>query len=141
MDSGMLWVIRKTVFGSASQIPLQFDIHPLARQGVESAERLVHQQQRRIVDQSAHDRHALLHAARQLGRILAFEIGKSDKPKQVMRAAKIGLAAEIKDPDRQHHILKHRQPGQQHRRLEDEIPMPDCGPRNGADRNRMSPSV
>jgi len=41
-----------------------------ARQCIEGAERLVHQQQARIVDQAPGDADALLHAAGQLDRIL-----------------------------------------------------------------------
>jgi hypothetical protein len=41
-------------------------LHQLARLVVERAEGLVHQQHARVVGQRAGDRHALLHAARQL---------------------------------------------------------------------------
>jgi hypothetical protein len=44
-------------------------LHLLAGLRVERAERLVHQQHRRLVGERAGDRHALLHAARQLARI------------------------------------------------------------------------
>ena len=57
---------------------LEVDAHLLARQRIERAERLVHQQQRRIVDQRAHDRGALAHAAGQLARIAVGELGEAD---------------------------------------------------------------
>ena len=43
--------------------PLQFQVHLFARHRVERAERLVHQQDRRIVHQRPADRRALLHPA------------------------------------------------------------------------------
>ena len=49
----------------------QLQAHLLARHGVQRAERLVHQEQARIGQQRPADGHALLHAARQLARVLA----------------------------------------------------------------------
>ena len=65
---------------------LEVDAHLLARQRVERAERLVHQQQRRIVDQRAHDRVALAHAARQLARVAVGELAEPDRSQQARRA-------------------------------------------------------
>ena len=61
--SGIEWVISKTVFRLSSPDALKLQVHVLARHGVESAERLVHQQDRRIVDKRTADRDPLLHAA------------------------------------------------------------------------------
>ena len=61
----------------------QIEIHLIARKRVERAERLVHQQEGRIVQQGAADRDALPHAARQLMRILRLESGKADHIQQL----------------------------------------------------------
>ena len=53
---------------------LQFEIHALARHGVERAERLVHQHDLRIVHQGPADGGALLHAAGELPGIFVLEI-------------------------------------------------------------------
>ena len=45
-----------------------FVLQRLPRHGVERAERLVHQQHRGLLRETARDLHALLHAARELGR-------------------------------------------------------------------------
>ena len=98
---------------------LQLDVHRLAGERVERAERLVHQQQRRIVDQRAHQRDALLHAARQLPRVAVLETGQADQRDQRRaRAAIMLLAAEPLHVDRQQRVAEHAAPGKQHRRLE-----------------------
>ena len=60
-----------------------------ARLRVERAERLVHQQDARLIGERAHDRHALLHAARQLMRIGVGEFLQADQlqPLQRLRSA------------------------------------------------------
>ncbi len=50
----------------------EFEVHLLARQRIERAERLVHQDQLRIVHQRTRDGRALLHAARQLVGVLVL---------------------------------------------------------------------
>ena len=67
----MLWVTNSTVLRVRQPQRLEIDAHLLARQRVERAERLIHDQQRRIMDQRAHDRGALAHAARQF----AWQVG------------------------------------------------------------------
>ena len=57
----------------------------LARHLVQRAERLVHQQQRRAARERAGDRHALLHAARQLARAVLGEVGQADELEQLER--------------------------------------------------------
>src|ERR1700704_1259177 len=49
-------------------------IHLIARNGIERAERLVHQQELRVVDERPADRDALAHPARQLMRLLVREV-------------------------------------------------------------------
>ena len=50
-----------------------------ARLRVERRERLIHQENRRVHDQRAHETHALLHSARELVGIMALEAGESDQ--------------------------------------------------------------
>src|SRR5271155_1240181 len=59
--------------------PEQLLIEMIAHDFVERAERLVHQEQRRLEGQRARDRSTLLHAAGQLPRIFALEAGEVDE--------------------------------------------------------------
>ena len=56
----------------------------LARERVERAERLVHQQDVGIVGEHARDRDALLHAARQLARVAVGEALEPDQPHELV---------------------------------------------------------
>ena len=67
---------------------LEVEAHLLARQRVECAERLVHQQQRRVVDQRARNRHALAHSAGELVRITIGEILEPDLLEQPQRTSR-----------------------------------------------------
>src|SRR5207302_10352308 len=78
---------------------LQLEVHGLARHRVERAERLVHQQQRGVVDQRAGQRHALPHASRQLVRILVLESGEADQRQELARASTIRRPVESKHND------------------------------------------
>jgi hypothetical protein len=53
-----------------------------ARGGIEVPRRLVGEQDRRLGDQRPRDRHALLLAARQLGRLVVAPLGKADAVEQ-----------------------------------------------------------
>ncbi len=66
--------------------PEQLGLHVLARHLVERAERLVHQQQRRVRGQGSGDRDALLHAARELPRVVLGELGQLDQLEHLERA-------------------------------------------------------
>ncbi len=62
--------------------PAQFVLHQFAGLRIKGAERLIEQQNARIVGQRARDRDALFHAARQLARktaLEAFEAHRSDQ--------------------------------------------------------------
>ena len=59
--------------------PQQLVLHPLPRQGVERTERLVEQEDFRIVGERAGDRDALLHAAGELARKTMFEALQADR--------------------------------------------------------------
>jgi hypothetical protein len=65
---------------------LQFNGEPVAGERVERGERLVHQQQLRVVQQRAGDRHPLLHATGEFGRVVLGEIGEADRFQQAVRA-------------------------------------------------------
>ena len=88
--SGIECVTNRMVFGRSLPDAHQLEGQLLARQRVERAERLVHQQDVGIVHQRAADAGALLHAAGQLARILALEAGEADEREQVARALASG---------------------------------------------------
>ena len=64
---------------------LQHDPKLLAREGIERAERLVEQQQFRLMDQRAAERRALLHAAGQLPGVMIGEAVEPDDREQFAR--------------------------------------------------------
>ncbi len=97
---------------------LQLARHLLARDGVERGERLVHDQEPRVVHQRAYDGGAVLHAAGQLVRITPAEIAEADHAQEVAGARARRLAVEPHHVDRQQHVLLDGAPGEQHRRLE-----------------------
>ena len=66
------------------------------------------------------DGDALLHAARQLPRIPALEAGEADEGQELAAPPRGALAVEALDVDRQQHVVEHRPPGEEHRRLEDD---------------------
>ncbi len=78
--------MKITVLRLLAPDPQQFEIHLLARHGVERAERLVHQQEPRVLHERAHDRGALLHAAGKLERIALREFAQADHREKIERA-------------------------------------------------------
>jgi hypothetical protein len=98
---------------------LQLEPHALARENVEGAERLVHQQESRSDQKRPANRHALLHPAGQLMRVMIFEAGKTRKLDQLegLRAiARSRIAAHL---DAEQDVAQHRAPGHEDGRLED----------------------
>ncbi len=92
----------------------EIDTHLLAGEGVERAERLVHQQQARLQQQRAGDRRALAHAARQFVRIARGEVLQPHRLQQLHRlGAERGLvgAGHFR---RKQHVVDDGAPGQQH---------------------------
>ena len=61
--SRMLWVTNTTVFRLCCQMRKELGSHLFARHRVKGAERLVHHQHARVVNQRPADGGALLHAA------------------------------------------------------------------------------
>ena len=135
-------VTNSTVLGRSPQIRSSSMRHLLAGQRIERAERLVHQQDVGLVHQRPADRHALLHAARQFARRLAFEAREPDQLQQ--RRGLVG-AARVHAPhhaQREQHVVEHAGPRQQGRRLEDDAGLrPRFGDRLAADRRRCPRSA
>ncbi|KAG0770775.1 hypothetical protein G6F22_017103 [Rhizopus arrhizus] len=98
--------------------PLQLHVHLVAGQRIQGAERLIHQQQLRVVDQGAADRGALSHPAGQLARIALGKFRQAAQGQQLAYLALIcrhGLAGEF---DRQQDIAPDVAPFQQRIALE-----------------------
>ena len=101
--------------GLAPEVPKpeQVVLQLHARLRVERAERLVHQDDRRIVDERADEGGALAHAAGELVRIVVLEAGKADRADQHL-GARSGLVVESAlHREREQHVLQRRAPGQQ----------------------------
>lgn len=95
--------------------PLKLLLHGAARHRVERAERLIHEQDGRIVRQHAGQLNALLHAAGQLARELALVSLKTDQ-----RNVLVGNLAALGRRDTLHaqaelYVLPDREPGEQGR--------------------------
>jgi len=99
---------------------LQFQVHALARHGIERAEGLVHEDDLRIVHQRPADGGALLHAAGELPGILGLEILEPRHGQELAGPGEMGLPVELAHLDRHHHVAQHRTPRQEHRILEDD---------------------
>ncbi len=110
----MLCVTKITVFLSTVPDPHQLEAELLARHGVKRRERLVHQQHRRVMNERAADRNALLHAAGKFARIALFEAAEPDELDQLERALARFALVEAKDFSRQQHVVEHGAPLQQH---------------------------
>ena len=91
-------------------------LQPDAGEGVDCAEGLVEQQQRRPVEQAAGDGHPLRHAARQrlgqrVGHLRQTDLFQQREHVRIAGARRIGVEADV---------LRHGEPGQQPRLLEDD---------------------
>src|SRR5690348_6160274 len=98
----------------------QLVLHQVARLYVEGAERLVHQQNARPVDQALGQGHALAHAARELVRIPIVKTGEADAGNPFARtlASVARRGAAVARPGG--HVLQHRLPREDRVRLKDE---------------------
>ena len=106
----------------ARRQPQSFEVeaHLLARQCIERTERLVHQQQRRVVDQRPRDRDPLTHSAGQLERIAVGEILETDLLQHAQRTLLVFARIEAAELDLHEHVFERRAPVEQHRTLEDD---------------------
>ena len=145
--SSMLWVTKITVSRRFHQ-PLEIAAQLLAGHRVERAQRLVHQDQRRIVDQRAAEGGPLLHAA---GQLIGMPVAGNPRarPRRASRApGLIVVPAQPAHLDLQQHVAEHVAPVDQHVALEDDAdvgvrpaylrPRPDLARCRRADRRRSS---
>ena len=98
--------------------PQQFEIHVVARHGVERAERLVHQQQCRMLDQRAANAGALTHAAGQFVRQAVGEIRDAGDLQKLVGVLPIVIDIVAHQFNRQQNVVEHGAPRQQNRVLE-----------------------
>src|SRR5262249_49738757 len=90
----------------------------LAGHGVEGTEGLVHEEQRRIVDQRATDRNPLLHAPRELPRDVLLEAAESDERDQAIRLGAILRKRPAENREGKQNVVADRAPGQENGTLE-----------------------
>ncbi len=91
--SWRLCVTKTTVFRVRAQMPEEPLAHEEPRLLVERAERLVHEEDRRVEGERAGDGHALLHPARELARVARLEPAEPDGLEERPGALAPGLAA------------------------------------------------
>jgi len=96
----------------------QLEVHLVARHGVQRAEGLVHEENRRIQYQRATQRGPLLHAARELGGVLLGEAGEAGRPQELPGPLAIVGAPAAGEIHGQEDIVQQPAPAEQHRRLE-----------------------
>src|SRR5712692_244127 len=91
----------------------QLVLHHVARLDVQSAEGLVHEEDRGPVDQCGGEGDALAHAARELVRVVAFEPRQTHAP-HPLDGLRPGLrGGPAADREGQRHVLERRLPGQE----------------------------
>src|SRR5215467_12521179 len=89
-----------------------------SRVRIKRAERLVHQQLARVVDECATQRNALAHTAGEFMGVFVLETAQAYGAQQVARAPFGCRAFELFRLSLQHHVAKCRSPFQQHGTLE-----------------------
>ena len=99
--------------------PQDLLVHPLAGHLVERPERLVHQQDRRLEGERPGDRHALLHPARELVRMVVEEVAELDQVEHLLRPGGPAGAVVAHQLERQLDVVLDRPPVEQDRGLED----------------------
>src|SRR5262245_23926199 len=95
----------------------QLKVHLLARERVERAERLVHQDELGIVNERARDRRALLHAAGELVGVSVFLALEAHEREEVAGASAACGHGQTEDFGGQQHVVDHAPPFEQQRRL------------------------
>ena len=118
--SAIEWVTKTTVEPIASQIRSSSHVQPLARHLVERAERLVHQQERGREGERARDRDALLHAARELPRVVLLEPVSSTRSSISSTRSCARRAVPAEQLERQRDVLRDRAPVEEDGVLEDD---------------------
>src|SRR5579883_1550289 len=96
----------------------------LPRHGVERRERLVHQQELRVVDEGTADGDPLLHAARELVGSRALEPSQADQIDEPVRLLHVVAYPPAEHLDRKEDIVEHCSPRQQHGALEHHADVP-----------------
>ena len=128
--------------GLAEALPqlAQFLLHDLAGLRVERAERLVHQQDRRLAGQHARDGDALLHAAGQPVRKSVFEAAELDHVDEGLRGAPAFRLADAALGQSVFHIAEHGFPGKQREMLEHDAAVRPRLRGSPSPRTRISPA-
>src|SRR5712691_3035912 len=96
----------------------QLDVHLLARERIERAEWLVHQDQLGIVDERAGDGRALLHAAGKLVGVFVLVALEPDQSEEIARTPAALGYRKSEDFRREEHVVDDAPPLQQQRLLE-----------------------
>src|SRR5215467_13933550 len=115
--SRMLWVTKITVLRLACQMRCSSTAISSRVIAVERAERLIHQQDARIMHERPANRDALAHAARELTRQQSGKFVDFCHAQQVHRAWFVLPARQLQQLDGKQHVLQDRAPGQQNRAL------------------------
>src|SRR5215831_20883077 len=84
--------------------PQELEAHLLARERVERAERLVHQEQAWVGQQSTANGHALLHPARELARQPGLEAGEAAQRQELERPGPIALEIQAEHVGREQDV-------------------------------------
>ena len=96
----------------------QLDLHQIAGLGIERRERLVHQQDVRIGGERAGETDALLHAARELVRVVPFEADEADHLDEPLGDAVTRSGRDALQFKSELDVALHRPPGQEPELLE-----------------------
>ena len=128
--SPMLCVTKTIVLRVSDHRAHQQEVHLVAGERVERAEGLVHQHHSGSGSESADDRGALLHAARQLARVGALEAGQPHLLEQHRDALLVD--GSLLDLERELDVLAQVAPGQEVRVLEHHPDLRGSRPDDGA---------
>ena len=82
--SSWSWVMKRKVVRISRCSVLQEPLHLVAEFRIERAERLIEENQARLADDRARERHALLLAAGELRRIAVAEIAERDQRQRLL---------------------------------------------------------
>src|SRR5438552_11085065 len=88
----------------------QLVLHERARLDIKGAERLVHQEDARLVDERLGERRALAHPARELVRVVALEPGEADALDPIARALVRVATGHTAEPRTRGHVIEHALP-------------------------------